>query len=71
MRNKKLPDEPAAKKLPDELLARRAAGISFADIRTVRRVLRGESVRGVVADRIRAALAVCGKCVAPGAEVDR
>lgn len=40
----------------DEVLARQVAGDTLADIRTVRRVLRGERVRGVVAERIIAAI---------------
>jgi hypothetical protein len=40
----------------DEALARQVAAITFADIRTVRRVLRGERVRGFVGARIRAEL---------------
>jgi hypothetical protein len=40
----------------DEALARRVAAATFADIRTVRRVLRGEPVRGFVGARIRAEL---------------
>jgi hypothetical protein len=41
----------------DEVLAREVASAVLADVRTVRRVLRGESVRGLVGARIRAELA--------------
>jgi hypothetical protein len=40
----------------DEALARKVAAAAFADIRTVRRALRGEPVRGFVGARIRAEL---------------
>jgi hypothetical protein len=40
----------------DERLARRAAAVAMADVRTVRRVLRGEPVRGFVGLRIREAV---------------
>lgn len=40
----------------DEVLARQVASAVLADVRTVRHVLRGESVRGVVGARIRAEL---------------
>ncbi len=40
----------------DELLAREVAIATHADVRTVRRVLRGEPVRGLVGARIRAEL---------------
>ena len=40
----------------DELLAREVAAAALADVRTVRRVLRGKPVRGLVAARIRAVL---------------
>jgi hypothetical protein len=38
----------------DEVLAREVAAAVLADVRTVRRVLRGERVRGLVGARIRA-----------------
>jgi len=41
----------------NELLARRIGGETLADLRTVRRVMRGERVRGVVRERILNALA--------------
>lgn len=41
----------------DELLAREVAAAVLADVRTVRRVLRGELVRGLVGLRIQAELA--------------
>jgi hypothetical protein len=40
----------------DELLAREVATAIHADVRTVRRVMRGEAVRGLVGARIRAEL---------------
>jgi hypothetical protein len=40
----------------DERLARQVAAVAFADVRTVRRVLRGEPVRGFVGQRIREAV---------------
>jgi hypothetical protein len=40
----------------DEVLAREVAAAVLADVRTVRRVLRGQSVRGLVGARIRAEL---------------
>lgn len=40
----------------DEALARRVAGQTLTDVRTVRKVMRGEPVRGVVKQRIQAAL---------------
>jgi hypothetical protein len=40
----------------NEALARQVAAAAWADIRTVRRVLRGEPVRGFVGARIRAEL---------------
>ena len=41
----------------DEVLARRVAGETLADLRTVRRELReAGSVRGVIGDQIRAAV---------------
>ena len=40
----------------DEALARTVAGETLADVRTVRRVMRGESVRGVIGAIIQAAL---------------
>jgi hypothetical protein len=40
----------------DEVLARRVAGVTLADVRTVRKVMRGELVRGHIAQRIQAAL---------------
>jgi hypothetical protein len=40
----------------DELLAREVAAVTLTDIRTVRRVLRGEPVRGLVGARICAEL---------------
>ena len=44
------------KLLIDELLARQVAATVLADVRTVRRVIRGEWVRGLVGARIRAEL---------------
>jgi hypothetical protein len=40
----------------DEVLAREVATAVLADVRTVRRVLRGQPVRGLVGARIRAEL---------------
>jgi hypothetical protein len=40
----------------DEALARRVAGDTLADLRTVRRALRGEHVRGLVGKLIREAI---------------
>lgn len=40
----------------DEILAKRLAGMTLADIRTVRKVLRGDPVRGVVGQKIQEAL---------------
>ncbi len=41
----------------DEVVARRVAGETLADLRTVRREMRAAgSVRGLIGDRIRAAL---------------
>lgn len=40
----------------DELLAREVAAATHSDVRTVRRVMRGEPVRGLVGARIRAEL---------------
>jgi hypothetical protein len=40
----------------DERLARQVAALALADIRTVRRALRGEAVRGFVGQRIREAV---------------
>jgi hypothetical protein len=37
----------------DEILAREVAAAVLADVRTVRRILRGERVRGLVGVRIR------------------
>ena len=44
------------KQIIDELLARQVAAAAMADIRTVRRALRGERVRGFVGARILAEL---------------
>lgn len=49
----------------DEILARRVAGETLADIRTVRRALRGERIRGVIGQRIREALAGANPCHSP------
>ena len=40
----------------DERLARHVAAVAMADVRTVRRALRGEPVRGFVGLRIREAV---------------
>jgi hypothetical protein len=40
----------------DEVLAREVAAAVLADVRTVRRVLQGQRVRGLVGARIRAEL---------------
>jgi hypothetical protein len=40
----------------DELLARQVAAVVMADVRTVRRAIRGEGVRGFVGARIQAEL---------------
>jgi hypothetical protein len=40
----------------DEVLARRVAGETLADVRTVRRALRGERVRGLLGTRIAEAI---------------
>jgi hypothetical protein len=40
----------------DELVAREVVAAAHADVRTVRRVMRGEPVRGLVGARIRAEL---------------
>jgi hypothetical protein len=40
----------------DEVLAREVAAAVLADVRTVRRFLRGQPVRGLVGARIRAEL---------------
>ena len=45
----------------DEVLAREVAAATLTDVRTVRRVLRGERVRGLVGARIRAELERRGK----------
>jgi len=45
------------KHVVDELLAREVAAVTFTDVRTVRRVMRGEPVRGLAGARIRAELA--------------
>lgn len=45
------------KHVVDELLAREVAAATFTDVRTVRRVMRGEPVRGLAGARIRAELA--------------
>jgi hypothetical protein len=47
----------AMKHVIDELLVREVAAATFTDVRTVRRVLRGEPVRGLAGARIRAELA--------------
>jgi hypothetical protein len=44
------------KHVVDELLAREVAAATHADVRTVRRVMLGEPVRGLVGARIRAEL---------------
>ena len=44
------------KHVVDELLARAVAVATHTDVRTVRRVLRGEVVRGLAGARIRAEL---------------
>jgi hypothetical protein len=41
----------------DEILARRLAGETLIDVRTVRKFLRGEPVRRLVSARIEAAMA--------------
>ncbi len=40
----------------DELLVREVAAVTYTDVRTVRRVVRGERVRGLAGARIRAEL---------------
>jgi hypothetical protein len=52
-----MPHGAAMKHVIDELLAREVAAATFTDVRTVRRVLRGEPVRGLAGARIRAELA--------------
>ncbi len=44
----------AAESEINEVLARRVAGETLADLRTVRKALRGGVVRGIIGQRVRA-----------------